>query len=332
MKKKNLLIGLIVVFIFFVGINVLIFVPVILKESKGNINKEARIYLISAGLVNNFYIIPLSEKFGFLNPMTKPFYMTRNFLYKKGMNKLALNDGEREWWWFRIKEKEFVLLHLETLLKWNPLNVLPKNKADELLRMEDEVYTHLLRIPDVKPYDKTLAKEKYMMFIETAYRYSFYAGILPGKFKNDYNLDYSDREIEHFEKLYNTYLKYKNYTEKQDKESLQFFIEKKKFETREPVFIAQTLYTLLSELYKKNALSCNCKYYEPLAQNQTFISNYLIKNYTHIDIETYNVLVAELYPFYDAQEISKKCRNSDAFIPYQKYLQKREDYYKKANK
>lgn len=254
LKNKTFITVTLTILSVFILLNLLIFGSIISKESKGTINKEARIYLASAYAMNKVYIFPLSKTFGFLSPVTKPFYMTRNFLYKKGMDKLAPADGEREWWWFRIREQEFINLYMKAMFDWNEKNVLPKNKADELIKMEDEVYSNLLNIPNAEPYDKSLTKEKYLMFIETAYRYAIYFSYLPLNYKKDYYVDYSNKEITHFEKLYAVYLKYKNYVQTNEKESLQYIQKNDKLMMREYEFSSQLLRQLLSARNKKKSI------------------------------------------------------------------------------
>lgn len=326
MKKKNLLIGLIVAFILFVGINVLIFVPVVFRESKDTINKEARIYLASAYTINKVYIFPLSNTFGFLSPVTKPFYMVRNFLYKKGMDKLAPADGEREWWWGRIKEQEFVELYMQAMFDWNYQNILPKKKADELLKMEDEVYTHLLSIPNAEPYDKSLKKEKYLMFIETGYRYATYFSYLPDEFLRDYNEDYTNIQIKHFKNVYDVYLKYKDFAIKNEKESIEFVPKSNELAMREPEFISQLLSHLLYSLDKKNNLSCDCEYLKVLTSTQSDILDYLIKNSNKISYDYLLDLDVQTTPFGYSKETEIRCQNSTTFKAYKKFLERKNKY------
>lgn len=325
LKNKTFVALIITIFSIFILLNLLIFGSVVSRESKGNINKEARIYLASAYAINKVYIFPLSNTFGFLSPVTKPFYMVRNFLYKKGMDKLAPADGEREWWWFRIKEQEFVYLYMKTMFDWNEKNILPKKKADELLRMEDEVYNHLLRIPDAKPHDKSLAKEKYLMFLETGYRYAIYFSYLPSEYNNTYHINYSNKKITHFEKIYDVYLKYKNCVINNEKESLKYVQKNNKLIMREHEFTSQLLRILLSDLNKKGKLNCTSEYYDYLAKSQTYILDYIIKNNTQnmkMPFDYFNELSAQILPFYKCNKIKEKCSSFKAFQPYKLYIEK----------
>lgn len=324
---KNVLKKLAKLFILFIVvfaiINLLIFGKIVLRESRNTINKEARIYLASAYAINKLYIFPLSNTFGFLSPITKPFYMVRNGLYKIGMSKLAADDGEREWWWGRIKEQEFVELYMQAMFDWNYQNVLPRKKADELLRMEDEVYTHLLRIPNAKPYDKNLAKEKYLMFIETGYRYATYVSYLPHEFLRDYKVDYTDRQIVHFKKVYGSYLKYSDYARVHEKESIQFVPKNNELAVREHAFTAQLLRILFSTLSKNNNLGCNNPYFKYLAISQQSILNYIIKNNTNnrkMTFDSYCELSAQTLPFHGYKSLKLKCDKTTGYELYNSYI------------
>lgn len=326
LKNKTFVTLIITIFSIFILLNLLIFGSVVSRESKGNINKEARIYLASAYAINKVYIFPLSNTFGFLSPVTKPFYMVRNFLYKKGMDKLAPADGEREWWWFRIREQEFVNLYMKAMFDWNEKNVLPKNKADELIKMEDEVYSNLLNIPNAEPYDKSLAKEKYLMFIETGYRYATYFSYLPYEYKKYYKTDYTNRQIKHFENFYNDYLKYKNYAYKKERDSISYIQKDAKLVNREPEFKSELLYNLLLSLYKKNRLSCECKYYQPLAQTQLYLLNYLTLNKSYLSFDEAQELRNQIDPFINSKVFRAQCQNSNTFKYYEKFIKLRYEY------
>lgn len=325
-KSSKILAVILTVGIIFILFNAFIFSSIVRRESKGNINKEARTYLASAYAINNLYIFPLSNTFGFLSPVTKPFYIVRNFLYNKGIDKLAPADGEREWWWGRIIEQEFVELYMQAMFDWTQYNVLPRKKANELLRMENEVYTHLLNIPNANPYDKSLKKEKYLMFIETGYRYATYFSYLPHKFQRDYKIDYTDRQIRHFEKVYDTYLKYKDFALKNEKDSIQFVPNNNKLAMREPEFISQLLRALLSSLDEKNNLSCNCEYLQILTDTQSDILDYLIKNSNKINYDYILDLDLQTTPFNYSNETKIRCQDSRDFKSYKKFLDRKDKY------
>lgn len=331
-KNPSLGIIILLVILIFALFNVLIFGKIVVRESKNTINKEARMYFASAYAINNIYIFPLSKSFGFLSPITKPFYMVRNFLYDKGLNKLAPADGESEWWWGRIKEQEFVELYMQAMFDWNYKNILPRKKADELLRMEDEVYTHLLNIPNANPYDKSLKKENYLMFIETGYRYATYFSYLPHKLQRDYNIDYTDRQIRHFEKVYDTYLKYKDYALKNEKASIQFVPKDNKLTMREPEFISQLLWSLLSSLDKENNLSCDCEYLPVFTRTQSDILDYLINNSSKINYDYLLDLNLQLTPFAYSKKTEMRCKNSTNFKSYKKFLEKKDEYQNRKTK
>lgn len=320
-KKPTFGAIILLIILIFALFNALIFGKIVVRESKNTINKEARMYLASAYAINNIYIFPLSKTFGFLSPATKPFYMVRNFLYNKGMNKLAPADGEREWWWFRIREQEFVNLYMKAMFDWNEKNVLPKDKADELIKMENEVYSHLLNIPNAKPYDKSLAKEKYFMFVETGYRYSTYFSYLPSEYYDVYKIDYTNRQIKHFENIYDVYLKYKDYALKNEKESIEFFNQNKKFAMRDSGLIIELLSNILSRLNKQDKLQCECIYYKPLAKSQLFILDYIKANNSRLSSTDFNELSYYTLAFDNYKKISNKCKYSKTYGYYKQYLE-----------
>lgn len=322
-KIKKFVLIFIITFVIF---NIFIFGAVLQRASKENMNREARMYLSSALAINKVYIFPLSNTFGFKSIITKPFYLARNLLYKIGMSKLDKNDGERLWWWWRIKEQEFVILYEKEMFSWNDWNVPSKEIADELIRMEDEVYHNLINIPNVKPYDKSLTKEKYLMFIDTGYRYAEYFSALPHQYNRNFDVDYSNLQIQHFENVYNVYLKYKNYAEKNEKESIKYFQQNEKLSMREPELVCFLLYQILLVDYQKGNLKCDNQYFKPFAQKQTYILDYILANYKKLNTVDYNGLTLHILPIGGYEEMKEICSGSKTFEVYKKYVDKRDKY------
>lgn len=238
MKKSTLikvLISLIVILLIFVGINVLTFTAIVKKQLKSPLYPEARAYMACAEKINDMYILPLSHMTHWEHPITKPFYAIRDKLYNKGLSLFPKNEGEREVWWYKIHFLEYLDLVDNNLYAYQRKfdYAIPKfvfSKVNRFHDWDNELYSHIQPMANEKITDKELQKYKLNRFVEVAESYVSEDSLLvlvPG-FKQTWKGPplihwVSDKEVEKYDKVYQTYINLLEYSKKYDKPSYDYF-------------------------------------------------------------------------------------------------------------
>lgn len=331
-KNKGLIVLIVILMIFLLN-TFLTFRAAINYATQNTEYKEARAYMASALVVNLRYIYPLTEAFGWDRAIIKPFYILRDKLFDIGYSKFPKDEGEKEFWWYSVKFKEFEDCASPRLIEW-ALNKEPSSylnsKQDKFIELVDDLYNHIDTLASAKitkETDKTLAKQKLVEFIIIARRYQDSNTILKHKLARDHQAKLSPQEkfsilppsdIKRYEHVYNTYISLLNSSKINEKESYGYFYSA-------PIhWLAGDLMAfnlvqdiLLSNLYS-NQLNCNDKYIKIFTDEHRKIRNFYLRNKKNRNINS-SLLT-------DAANVAKnidlllayKCQNN----PYMKdYIQ-----------
>lgn len=320
----KLIITTIAVFLLF---NTVFFGRMLYNASNEPINKEARAYLHSAEGVNVLYIIPLTKTFGFDNILTVPFYSIRDYLYQKGLGKLKPDDGEREYWWWRIRFNEFYSIYVPFVSRWEEYTPLPTNSQFiKLKNKENEVYNHIKLLIHSKPYDKTELKDKYYMLTQSVYYYTDYMFFYESKYKRILHIDINDKKLHRLKDIYEAYESYKEYARKYESEGVKQLYSKPNLKIRESLAEAHILRELLESTYSQPVYNCDSPYMDELIKNQYKLLDYLYKYGDKLNVFEYNNFAFDLR-IYTTKETEEKCKKSNSFQKWDKYADKLVEFY-----
>lgn len=296
MKKKNLVIGLIIVAVialFYAISTFLTFKVAIDNATKGTMYKEARAYMAAAEEMNNLYIFPLSHMTHWEHPITKPFYAIRDKLYNKGLSMFPKDEGEREIWWYKIRYVEFRELVEDNLVAYQLKKdyAIPKFVYKKINRFHDwdnELYSHIQPIANAKITDPKFAKFKLDMFVQLARLYVSMDSLLvlePREIAYQKTGNpipqinwVSDKEVEKYNKIYQTYLNLLEYSKKYDKSSYDYFYNDVNRRMWGWFLAHEVSKNIMMSRFYNNELICNDFYLKLYNDNQKLMRDYYAKN------------------------------------------------------
>lgn len=290
MKKKNLLIGLIVVLTIFVGINVLTFTAIVKEQLKSPLYPEARAYMACAEKINDMYILPLSHMTHWEHPITKPFYAIRDKLYNKGLSLFPKNEGEREVWWYKIRFVEYLVLVDNNLFAYQRKfdYAIPKfvfSKVNRFHDWDNELYSHIQPMANEKITDKELQKYKLSRFVQVAESYisEDSALVLVPGFKQTWKGPplihwVSDKEVEKYNKVYQTYLNLLEYSKKYDKSSYDYFYNDITNQMAGWFLAYDVSKEIMMSRFYNDKLTCDDFYLKLYNDNQKLMRDYYVQN------------------------------------------------------
>lgn len=332
--------------IIFSIINILIFTPIVINQLKSPRYPVARTYLKSAFMVERLYIIPLSEIFGYGNPLTWGFYPIKDGLYNVGMAKLPKDEGEREIWWFNIRFVEFKTIVQPTLSDSYTYNDktykrLPRWQVRSFEKWNDELYSHILSWSNAKISDPKLKKEKLMRFVDLAEAYVDSSYVLSTKLQiseqkhttDDFpdHLPYPKPEaVRNFLNVVNIFNNLKSYSKKNDKESYNYFEKNKKYE-EDKFLYEDAMYLIGSKSDWGPAVTCNSQEVTMLGTSHKNMMDYYNKNQNNLKFGekgTIEILTSGGIPGFTY----KKCANAPALKEYNEYFTKKNIEFEKEIK
>lgn len=296
MKKSTLikvLISLIVILLIFVGINVLTFTAIVKEQLKSPLYPEARAYMACAEKINDMYIFPLSHMTHWEHPITKPFYAIRDNLYNKGLALFPENEGEREVWWYKIRFFEYLDLVEDNLVAYqlNKDFAIPKFVYSKINRFHDwdnELYSHIQPMANEKITDKELQKYKLTSFVQVADSYVKTDSLLvleprfisykkTQRYTPEINW-VSDKEVQKYDKIYQTYLNLLEYSKKYDKPSYDYFYNDITNQMSSWFLTHDVSENIIRARYANKKLTCEDKYLKIYADNRKVMKDYYAKN------------------------------------------------------
>lgn len=332
--------------VIFTILNILIFTPIILGQFKNSKYPVARAYLKSAFMVERLYIIPLSNLFGYGNPLTWGFYPIKDGLYNAGMAKLPKDEGEREIWWFNIRFVEFKTVVQPTLSDSYTYNDktykrLPRWQVKSFEKWIGELYAHILSWPNAKISDPKLKKEKLMRFLDLAEAYIKSTNILSTKLQiseqkhttNDFpdHLPYAKPEaVKNYIAVVNIFNRLKSDSAKNDKESYNYFKKKKRYE--EDKFLYEAALNLIGS--KRDwglAITCESPEVALLGTSHKNMMDYYNKNKKDLKFGekiTIEILTSGGIPGFTY----KKCTDTPTLKEYNQYFIEKDKEFKKEIK
>ena len=288
----NVIKGVILFTIVFTILNLLIFVPLVQKELKNSLYPEARAYMVAAEKINEIYIFPLSHMTHWEHPITKPFYAIRDKLYNTGLSKFPDNEGEKEIWWYKIKYVEFRELVEDNLVAYqlNKDIAIPKFVYSKVGRFHDwdrELYRHIEPIASAQITDEKFAKFKLDMFVQLSRLYVSMDSLLVlepraisrQKTRHSVPLVHwvSDKEVEKYDEIYQTYIKLLEYSKKHDKFSYDYFYSDMNRRIWSWFLVHGISENIITSRFYNNKLSCEDKYFELYIDNHKIMKDYYDK-------------------------------------------------------
>lgn len=329
MKKKILYI-LSSMIILFIIVNSIVFIGII-QNTVGMPFASARVYMLSAKKINELYIYPLTDLTGWESPATKPFYIIRDKLYHTGLSRFPKNEGEREIWWYKIKQDEFRTIVYDRVVEYCQ-NRYPApylyGKKDEFIKWNNEIYSHIEPLAMAKITDKTFSKQKLSVWVDLAMLSQETNENLSSKLnaqkqgKLEPNADKSGiyptiDQVQKYDNVYNQYLYLLDYSKKYDKDSYAYFIKNNKMWGAE--LIHNIALTNLQAKFNSYQLNCNDKYLKIYADTHREIRDYYFANENNITPYGLKFRLGmdalTTYPM-----IAYKCRNNPYLKDYIKYI------------
>lgn len=346
-KKKLIIRVLVIILIIFLLNTFLTFRAAINYETQNTEYKEARAYMASALVVNLRYIYPLTKAFGFDRLIIKPFYLIRDKLFDIGYSKFPKDEGEKEFWWYTIKFKEFEDCASASLVNW-ALSEEPSpylnSKQDKFIELVDDLYNHLGTLASAKitlKTDKLLATQKIVDFVIAARRYEDSNTILKHKLARDLQAKLSSQDkfgilppsdIVRYEHVYDTYIALLNSSKINEKESYDYFYSAPINWVGGDIMAYNIVEDILeSELYS-NQLDCNDKYIKVFTDLHKKIRTFYFHNKKNRNLKS--ALIT------DAANVAKnvdwllayKCQNNPYMKEYIQYCLILDDEQKRSQK
>lgn len=255
--------------------------------------KEARAYMAAAEQMNETFIFPLSHMTHWEHLITKPFYGIRDKLYNVGLSKFPKNEGEREVWWYKIRYVEYRELVEDNLVAYELSKdyAIPKFVYSKVSRFHDwdnELYNHIQPIANAKITDKKLSKFKLDMFVQLSRLYVSMDSllVLEPRFiayqKTGYPIPQinwvSDKEVQKYDEIYQTYVKLLDYSKKHEKDSYDYFYNDINRKIWAWFLAHEVSENIITSRFYNNKLICDDKYFELYVDTRKIMKNYYDKN------------------------------------------------------
>lgn len=327
-KKKNLLIVLIILAI----ISIYLVSGIFLKFSRGvhyaNIGtkyKDASTYMGLAWVINND-IIYRNRVFGVNNIINKPFYALRDILFNIGYSKYPKGEGEKEFWWYKIKFEDYENTLLECRISKN----LSKT-YNNFMKIDDDLYNHIDIFADAKITSKTNREfviQKLVYFVNLARTYSDSNDIIKSNLERDNQaklglpktITYlSEDDMKKYEHVYNTYINLLNYSKVHEKESYKNYYSAPIYWQNGDEFIFHLVSNILESKLYNNKLNYNDKYVKIFADEHRKIRNSCFPSGYYKKINKSLTPYASSIPLNVNPIIAYKCQNSPYMKDYIKY-------------
>ena len=252
---------------FFLIFNLNVFLIVGFANSLFRPYPVAKFFLSNASAVNTLYIFPLSKVLGWDNILAKPFYPVRELLYQTGLFFLPKEEGERESWWFAIRFKEYDELVRPLIFKLHTTRATfwDYKKIIKILKFNDEVYEHTLKLATLKIKDKHLRSRRYNQLVVAMYKYNLCAvgsktrELFKIKKEKDGNAFFiKGNLIDKFETLLNLFIRQTDYIKKEEPDAYKYFKnETDHFYLDEIVIFNYSRYIVQSDLVEKKVIDYN---------------------------------------------------------------------------
>lgn len=292
-KKKNIIKKIKVIILIFVYLNVLIFSAAIIP----NINKpypKQKMMMQSSAFITVFYIIPISKVFGNHNIFTIPFYAVRDKLYNTAYNMYPKDEAEKEIQWYAVKDTEYYALYHPLYLRYFKTNPKKLTDNDELWKWTDEFYNNAILLSKESTKQPYFNKYIYRNYTGEIFRYLTNRPLL---FLARDNYSYQKllndpKEINRFNNILITTEKLKKDFQKENPESLNYFLENSNISPQEFLNKHEVLVYLLTNKKIKTKFSCNDSLLIQYINNRKEMINYL-KNPPVETIETANQETAQ---------------------------------------
>lgn len=289
-EQKRTIIKKIKTFIlFFLYFNIIVFSVAIFP----NINKpypKQKMMMQSAAFITVIYIIPISKVFGNHNILTIPFYTVRDKLYDTAYNMYPNDEAEKEIQWYAVKLFEYQFLYQPLYEKY--FNTNPQKLANnkDLWHWTDEFYNNAMLLAHEKTNQPYFNKYIYRNYIGEI---SQYMDDRPLLFLARDNYSYKNllndqKEIDRFNNILVTSERLKNDFEKNNPDSLNYFLDNNNITPQEFLNKHKILVYLLSNKYLNHNFNCNDKLIKKYIDNRNEMINYL-KNPPTETVKTTNV-------------------------------------------
>lgn len=228
----------------------------------------------TAGLINAFYIYPLSEVFGNRNILTLPFYFVRDKLYYTAYNMYPKDEAEKEMQWTAVRYWEYDKLYspyYEKYFKTNPEKLIKNNV---LFNWTDEIYYHLNLLSKGTIKDPDIRKLRYNAYNKIFHDYLPARSLLfKAKFNNIdiYLLD--NQEIQRLKNLVNESILLEEYCKINEPEGFIYWNTDNFYYTNLNIF--ESTIDILQHAIKKNELTCNDFYLKTYLINRGILKAYM---------------------------------------------------------
>lgn len=293
--------------------------------------KEARTYMTIASVINEEYIFPLSVRFGCDNLIIKPFYWMSDKFFDAGYSKFPKDEGEKEFWWYKIKFNEYE----QQLLAWRISEKLPSYST--FIKVDNELYKHIDLFASAKitnKSDKLFAIQKLTQFVRLAKMYVDSNDILKSKFESDNQAKLGIKgmesvlppeDIKRYEHVYNTYINLLNYSKIHEKESYNYFYSDPVYWLGGDVMVYYLVDDILKSKLYTNKLDCNDKFIKIFTDEHRKIREFYYKNEKNKNME-FSLHGAYTPTFYAELILAYKCQNNPYMKEYIKYIYSLDNY------
>ena len=276
------------VFLFFFLMNLVINLNVILHHTVGRPYPPAKILLSTATYMTHFHIAPLEGIAGVNSPIVQPFIYLRDRLYDWGQGFLPEDEAERLIWWDIIYSKQFdrrYMSKIDTL----ELNEMIEKESNVKLAFDftDKLYENYIKLSKYKRLeDSEFRKARYLKFIDSfALNYIYYRLRMYNRkaFKDGAPLNFADKnpflnndkEIQRIKNILSIYFNFKEYSEKYEKEGIDYI--KRNYPIKEDELIVRLATLILGNQINKQKLDCNSKYVRLYKDSRETIINKCLK-------------------------------------------------------
>lgn len=257
MKKKRKLISKYFI-ILFILLNLICFGVAIFPSYLQPYPKE-KAMMKSAAVINLAYIFPLSKLFGNHNILTLPFYAIRDKLYYTAYNMYPKNEAEKDIQWYAVRRSEYKNLYHPLYYKY--FNSNPKKLANNkmLWAWTDEFYNNAMLLSSESTKQPYFNQFIFSNFIGEMFTY---LNDRPLLFLSRDNYNYtnfliSEEEINRLKNILNVSQKLKNDFEKNNLESLNYFLKDNNVYCQEFLIKHEIYVYLLTNEDMNGEFNCN---------------------------------------------------------------------------
>lgn len=255
------------VFKIFIALNLMCVGYVLTSTSMQPYHTE-KAMMQTAGLINVFYIYPLSKVFGNRNILTLPFYAVRDKLYNTAYNMYPKDEAEKEMQWTAVKYWEYDELYsplFEKYFKSKPEKLVKNN---DLFNWTDEMYYHLNLLAEGTIKDPYIRKLRYNAYNKILHEYLSARSLLfKAKFNNAYDIYLlNNQEIQRLKNLLDESILLENYCKKNEPEGVAYWDEDNFYYTN--LIRTDATISILQNIIKRNGFNCDNYYLKIYLDNR----------------------------------------------------------------